>query len=76
MKDSQREVERLSENPVHAEDGSIFVDKSYKNDPSIELDLNAFPGRSFGGSLFMFSPEEWVRVVEVMRAYFKQEGQS
>lgn len=74
MKDPQKEVKRLLENPVHAKNGSIFVDRSCE--PSVRLDLNPFPGRSFGGSLFMFSPEEWVRVVEVMRAYFKKEKNS
>ena len=72
MKDPQKELDRLSKNPVHAKDGSVFVNTMFKDRPSIQLDLKPYPGRS-QGSFHLFSPPEWVRAIEVMRAYFKQE---
>ena len=63
MRNPQKEFERLSENPVRTKQGAISTIRS-----SIFLDLNSFPERP-EGSLFMFSPEEWVRALAVIRVY-------
>ncbi len=68
MKNPQKEVERLLKNPVRTPQGDIFVGQARER-PSIHLDLNSFPGRPHG-SLFMFSPEEWVRAVAIVKVYF------
>ena len=67
MRNPQKEVERLSGNPVWTKQGTISVVRS-----SIFLDLDSFPERP-NGSLFMFSLEEWVRVVGIMKVYFARE---
>jgi len=71
MKDPKKEIEQLLKNPIKTAEGGIFINQMHRK-PSVQLDLNSFPERSFG-SLFMFTPEEWVRVVEIMRAYFSRE---
>jgi hypothetical protein len=72
MKDPKTEIEKLLKNPIQTAEGGLFINQMYKLKPSIQLDLNSFHSRPHG-SLFMFSPEEWVRVIEIMRAYFSQE---
>lgn len=71
MKNPENEVKKLKEEPIKAEEGSIAVITAFER-PSIALCLNKFPGRPYG-SLVTLYPEEWVRVVEVMREYFKTE---
>lgn len=74
MKNPQKAVERLSKEPVKIKEGSLFAIKR-RDGSHINLDLNHFPERPYG-SLFMFSPEEFARAVEVIKAYLKQEEQS
>jgi len=73
IKNPEKEVGHLTASPVSTDEGFVIVNRLMRKEmPVIQLQLNPFLGRS-QGSLVFFSPEEWVRVVEVMRAYFAQE---
>jgi len=67
MRSPQKEVERLSKNPVRAKQGVLSAIQSSQRQ-SIHLDLNSFPEQP-EGSLFRFSSEEWVRVLAIIRVY-------
>jgi hypothetical protein len=77
IKDSIKEVEDFLRKPVIVNEGTITVCRTdARQRRAIHLFLKPFEGRiegRTGGSLFSFSPDEWVRVLEVMREYFKQE---
>jgi len=72
MKDPKKEIEYLKVNPITTDIGGIGVNAQLER-PSIELNLSPFPDRKHG-SLFLFSPEEWIRAVELIREYFRQES--
>lgn len=70
MKNPRKEVQRLLKNPVIAAQGAIFVNQAFKS-PFIQLELDPFPGHKHGKTC-MFLPEEWARVVKIMKAYSKR----
>ena len=72
IKNPSGEVARLRERPIQTDIGGIFVLDLGDERPSVQIGLARYPGRFFGSS-YLFSPEEWVRVVELMRKYFEQE---
>lgn len=75
MIDPIEEIKRLTATPVDTKHGGIWVQGREHERPSVRIDLRSFPERSLG-SIFMFSPEEWVRMVEIMREYFRRESVS
>ena len=70
MDDPQKVVERLRKNSVSTGSGSLSVMKT-GDQTSVVIQLRSFPDRPLG-SIFMLSPEEWVRVEEIIKEWLKR----